>query len=291
MMNGCQFDHVAVIGYGVVTGEVLKSVHNNASRYGYTDEYIEYEVYPFNTAKKFAGAAGIRWNVIEDKKKLTDYFEELLTKKTLIISPSNNYLFPAKIISNRNAKIINFHNALLPDLPGRNAPSWAIYEGKDYTGITWHYVAEDIDTGDIIVQKKCKISADTKAYELVAMQMKMAADAFIECYESVLTGTVQTRKQHIDANRKLYKSYEIPGGGYFNLDDPPEKIYRLLRSMDYGKNDIFPLPRSMKDGRVIQIKRYKKVPVSDVAERQDRIYLPMDAENRLMLRYETVDSE
>ena len=35
-MSECQFDHVVVIGYGVVTGEVLKTVyslvHNEADR-------------------------------------------------------------------------------------------------------------------------------------------------------------------------------------------------------------------------------------------------------------------
>ena len=42
-MSECQFDHVVVIGYGVVTGEVLKTVYSLASKYGYTYEYIEHE--------------------------------------------------------------------------------------------------------------------------------------------------------------------------------------------------------------------------------------------------------
>ena len=41
-MSECQFDHVVVIGYGVVTGEVLKTVYSLASKYGYTYEYIEH---------------------------------------------------------------------------------------------------------------------------------------------------------------------------------------------------------------------------------------------------------
>ena len=32
-MSECQFDHVVVIGYGVVTGEVLKTVYSLASKY------------------------------------------------------------------------------------------------------------------------------------------------------------------------------------------------------------------------------------------------------------------
>lgn len=288
-MSECQFEHIVVIGYGIVTGEVLKTVHELALRYGYTDEYIEYEVHPFNTAKKYADAEGIKNNTIEDKKELTNYFEEVLKEKTLIISASNNYIFPARVVLNDNATIINFHNALLPELPGRNAPSWAIYEGKDYTGITWHYVTEGVDAGDIIIQKKCEITEDIKAYELVAVQMRLAGEAFNECYESVLMNCSIRNKQVVDPDRRLYRSNEVPGNGHFNLDDSPEEIYRLLRALDYGKNDIFPLARTQKDGLNIQIRRYKKVSNTDIDERPDRIYIPCDNENQLMLRYETID--
>lgn len=288
-MSECQFEHIVVIGYGIVTGEVLKTVHELALRYGYTDEYIEYEVHPFNTAKKYADTEGIKHNTIEDKKELTNYFEEVLKEKTLIISASNNYLFPARIVLNDNATIINFHNALLPELPGRNAPSWAIYEGKEYTGITWHYVTEGVDAGDIIIQKKCQITANIKAYELVAVQMRMAGEAFSECYESVLMDCATRNKQVVEPGRRLYRSCEVPGNGCFNLKDSPEKIYRLLRALDYGKNDIFPLVRTQKDGIDIQIRRYKIVSVADIDERTDRIYIPYDNESQLMLRYETID--
>lgn len=288
-MSECQFEQVVVIGYGVVTGEVLKTVHEYTSKYGYTAEYIEHEVHPFNIAKRVATAERIKCSIIEDKKALTEHLEKLLEKKTLIISASNNFLFPAKIILSKNATIINYHNALLPEFPGRNAPSWAIYEGRKNTGITWHYVTEGVDTGDIIIQKKCEIYADIKAYELVAVQMHIAGEAFNECYKSVLLDCATRRKQIVIADRKLYKSYEVPGNGFFFLDDSPEEIYRLLRSLDYGKNRIFPPARTKKDGVDIHIKRYKKLLATDIAERPDRIYIPIDNEYQLMLSYETYD--
>ncbi len=51
------------------------------------------------SAKKLAEAEGIPYNILQDKKDLTRYFEELLMKKTLIISASNNYLFSRKKLS------------------------------------------------------------------------------------------------------------------------------------------------------------------------------------------------
>lgn len=281
------FKHIIVIGYGVITERVLSYVDDCANKYGYHITYIEHEIYPFNVAKKYAESNDIDYRVIEDKSNLTDYFlEQARKERVLIISASNNYLFPIKIVDNLNTRIINFHNALLPNLPGRNAPSWAIYENYLKTGITWHYVASGIDDGDIIIQKECFLTDDIKAYELVAMQMGLASEAFGEVFEDVLNETVKTKKQILEKKRRVYKSQEVPGGGTFNIDDNVDDIYRLLRAMDYGKVAIFSLPKTFYNGKAISIKRYKKMDVSDKCKANDKIYLPYGKDKLLMLKYE-----
>ena len=150
MLHG-MFEHICVIGYGVVTGAVLKTVHMLSDKWGYSFEYIEHEVHPFNLADKYAKSNEIESHCIEDRNELLRYFLNRANKRTLIISASNNFLFPDTLTDNPNITIINFHNALLPELPGRNAPSWAIYLGKNKTGITWHYVTKGVDEGDIII--------------------------------------------------------------------------------------------------------------------------------------------
>lgn len=290
------FKQVIVIGYGFIAGEVLKDVYKKSLQSGYIVEYIEHEVYPFNQAKKYAEAEKIEYHVIENKTELLEYFMGKTATKTLIISASNNFIFPSEMVSNENITIINFHNALLPDLPGRNAPSWAIFEGRDKTGITWHYVTKDIDAGDIIIQKECKINDDIKAYELVSEQMRLALEAFRECYDEIIHGMVQAQKQIVSGARRVYKSYEIPADGMFDLTDSAQYIYRLLRAMDYGKNDIFPMPVTEYKGNRIRIRRYKKIKKDQAAEGEDRIYLTLDNEYLLMLRYDiaqdsTVSSE
>ena len=61
--------------------------------------------------------------------------------------------------------------------------------------------------------------------------MRLAGEAFDECYESVLMNHATRKKQVIEKGRKIYKSYEIPGNGCFNLDDSPKEIYKLLREI------------------------------------------------------------
>ncbi len=281
-----KFGHVIVIGYGSVTKDVLETIHNLSEKYNYTLEYVEHEVYPFNVAMKYADANGIERKTTEEKSELKSYFLQKAGEgKLLIVSASNNYLFPAELIEKENVTIINYHSALLPEFPGRNAPTWAIFEGAKKTGITWHYVNEGVDTGKIIIQKECEITESTKALDLVITQMKMASEAFDECIEDVLSERVNPILQPEIPDRRVYKSKEIPGNGAFSTDDNPDYIYRLLRSTDYGKTDVFPAPRSCYNGKEIVIKRYKIVSLEDVQEKENTLFLPMEDDKFLMLKY------
>lgn len=286
-MSKMIYERIIVIGYGVVTGEVVQYVIDKKEQYNYTITYIEHEVHPFNNAKKIAINNEIEYLKLEDKTELTEYLLNQ-NENVLIISASNNYLFPKELVDKPNTTIINFHNALLPKYPGRNAPSWVIFDEQRETGITWHYVTSGIDEGNIIIQKKCEISEDIKAYELVSMLMHLASEAFKECLDLVVCDQVVSRKQDFSDERKIYKSWEVPGNGTFELSDNPKYIYRLLRSMDYGKNDIFPAVTTKHNGNMIRIRRYKVV----LAEKQkdmDRIInISIDRQRVLQLKYDMV---
>ena len=86
--------------------------------------------------------------------------------------------------------------------------------------------------------------------------------------------------------RGIYKSYEVPGEGKLNLDDSPEYIYRLLRSIDYGKNRIFPYAQTVFNNRVVSIKRYKLVNKNVYNKRDEHIYIDYDDERYLVLKYD-----
>ena len=46
---------------------------------------------------------------------------------------------------------------MLPFYRGRNPINWAIINGEKFYGVTIHFVDKNIDTGDIILQKKYRI--------------------------------------------------------------------------------------------------------------------------------------
>lgn len=53
--------------------------------------------------------------------------------------------------------MINVHPSLLPDLKGLNAVERALEEGRTETGVTVHYVTEEVDSGPVISQERVSI--------------------------------------------------------------------------------------------------------------------------------------
>lgn len=283
------YREIIVIGYGKITGEIIKYVYQRQKEYGYSIEYIEYEEEPFGATRGICNELGITCHRIEDKKELTDYFLSM-EDRCLIVSASNNYLFPVEIAENPQYTVINFHNALLPKFPGRNAPTWAIFENEEETGITWHYVTGRVDGGDIIIQKKCSISQDIRAYELAERLMRLAFEGFSEKFDEILEERVIVTKQQIAGARRLYRSTDKPGDCTFQMEDTPEYIYRLLRAVDYGKYGIFPPVTAVYKEKKIKIIRYRKVPGQMIDERAGRLYLPLGSEFSLMLSWAEISS-
>jgi len=63
-------------------------------------------------------------------------------------------------------RILNIHPALLPAFRGTNAIERALKYGCKLTGVTVHFVNEQIDAGPIILQKSIKIKEGTALEEL-----------------------------------------------------------------------------------------------------------------------------
>lgn len=278
------YERIIIIGYGQIANDVLIFVHGRQKNYGYYLEFIEHDVYPFNTIEQICRENRVPFKQIVDNSELALYLSAL-HETTLIISANNNYLFPKELVQKENITIINFHNALLPNYPGRNATTWVIYRGEKETGITWHYVTEGVDEGDIIIQKSCGIEEDMKAYELAGILMQLAFDGFMKIFDMVFNGTANRRPQCFVKNRKVYNSKEIPGNGKFNVTDEPQYIYRLLRSVDYGKTDLLPHMRTTYHGEEIEVLRYMKVNKEKVTEGRNLLYLPLDENIMLKLKY------
>ena len=70
----------------------------------------------------------------------------------LIISAAYPQIFSKRLISAPIRGAVNFHPSLLPKFRGAHPHYWAIVRGEKESGLTAHFMTEQIDDGDIIAQ-------------------------------------------------------------------------------------------------------------------------------------------
>jgi len=81
-------------------------------------------------------------------------------KVDLIVLAGWMRIITPKLIDAFPNKIINIHPSLLPKYKGLNVIERALDSDDVFTGCTVHYVTEELDSGDIICQRKVPIYDD-----------------------------------------------------------------------------------------------------------------------------------
>ena len=286
------FHTVVVIGAGKVARGCLSTLIK-------TDRRKQFNQLVFIENGSILGTNMAQWCENNDisfilpssSKSITTWFAQK-KDNTLVISAANYYIFPVSIVSKNNIFIVNYHDALLPAYPVRNAITWAIFRGENMTGVTWHMVNAGIDTGDVIAQRTINIDDDTKAYELLQKSFYEACICFESFVDDLLLWRIHASKQQSMKNRKVYLSSEVPNNGIVDLSWQSSEIYRLLRSLDYSGLNIMPPPKvyiNEQERTVVQYSKISKDKSNDVISalmprRNDFLLLNLSVDYNLLIK-------
>ncbi len=85
----------------------------------------------------------------------------------------------------------NLHASLLPKYRGAAPINWAVINGETETGVTTFFLKHEIDTGDIIQQRKIAIADDDNVGIVHDKLMVMGAEMVIETVDAIIDGTVK----------------------------------------------------------------------------------------------------
>lgn len=159
------------IADGTITDtEIVKVISNNPG------------VYALERAQK----AGIPACVLSPKSYETrEQFNEALlqalleTKADLVVLAGCLVAIPQQVVEAFRGRIINIHPALIPSFCGKGYYGLRVHEkvlerGVKVTGATVHFVDEDLDHGQIILQKAVEIPDGITAKELQQKVMEEA---------------------------------------------------------------------------------------------------------------------
>lgn len=124
---------------------------------------------------------------------------------------------------------LNIHPSLLPYYKGSAPVQWTIIRGEKETGISFLFMSEKIDSGDIILQKKVNILPGENYLELSNRLSIQSAEMLPDILDSLKKGN--------------YKKYSQAEGEYFYA----RKICKDDCRIDWSKTgkDIFNLIRGI----------------------------------------------
>ncbi len=131
-----------------------------------------------------------------DKVKGNDEFISLLKEinPDAIIVAAYGKILPSDILDIPALGCINIHGSLLPKYRGAAPIQRAVMEGETETGVTLMYMAEGMDTGDMIAKAKTEVGLKTSD-ELFKELSEMGSNLLLEYLPKIENGTAPREKQ------------------------------------------------------------------------------------------------
>lgn len=151
-----------------------------------------------------------------------------------VFSIANLKILTPEVIALGRKGAVNFHDGPLPRHAGLNAPVWALLDGEPTHGITWHLIADGVDTGDILVHRHFDLSPDDTALTLNTKCYEAGLTSFPDLL-SELTGGMPNRHAQDMSQRSYHALTDRPeANGLLQFDQPADAVLRMIRALDHG---------------------------------------------------------
>jgi formyltetrahydrofolate-dependent phosphoribosylglycinamide formyltransferase len=142
-----------------------------------------------------AEAAGIATEVVawdDDRERSTEATCEVAARhgaRALVLAGFMRILAPLALDRFPGA-IVNTHPALLPSFPGAHAVAGAIAHGVKLSGVTIHFVDEEVDHGPIIAQEAVAVGPDDDETALQARIQQVEHRLFPQVVDALARGAI-----------------------------------------------------------------------------------------------------
>ena len=168
--------------------------------------------------------------VIQPKRIKEDYEEIIALNPDIIITCAYGQIIPKELLDYPRFGCINVHASLLPKLRGGAPIQRAIMNGYKKTGITIMYMAEKMDSGDIIDSREVEIK-DTDNYKMLHDRLSvLGSELLIETLSKILRNdisTIQQNEEEVTYGFNITKEDEK-----INFSNSKVNIYNQIRGLD-----------------------------------------------------------
>ncbi|MBQ9861121.1 MAG: methionyl-tRNA formyltransferase [Clostridia bacterium] len=118
----------------------------------------------------------------------------------VIVVVAYGKILPQAVLNMPPHGCINVHASLLPRYRGAAPIQWAVLNGEQESGVTTQYMAEGIDTGDMLLKSTCPITEDMTAGELHDALSVQGAALLSDTLKALENGTLTRTPQTGESN-------------------------------------------------------------------------------------------
>jgi methionyl-tRNA formyltransferase len=230
-----------------------------------------------SAVKKYATANGLR---VLQPPKLKDplFIEELRSLQADLQIVVAFRMLPEIIWNMPVMGTINVHASLLPKYRGAAPINWAIINGEQISGVTTFKLTHEIDTGNILLQKKITIHDKDTAGDLHDKLKDLGAELLIETIDGLFDGKLHEQPQDLNiptvhAPKLFTETCRI------DWNKSVDEVYNLIRGLA-----PFPGAFTELNGKIFKIYRADKYNTLNSA-------LPgeLETDNKTYLRFACAD--
>lgn len=126
---------------------------------------------------------------------------------------------------------LNVHGSLLPQYRGAAPINRAVMNGETATGVTTFLLKQEIDTGDILLQRKIMIGADENAGSLYDRMKIEGAELLIETLAALAKNNLTPQPQNIPESEVKHAPKIFTEDCKIDANAPAKTVNNLIRGL------------------------------------------------------------
>ena len=187
--------------------------------------------------------------VYQPKTLRSEEFASLLDEiaPELIVVVAFGKILPKNVLDYPKHGCINVHGSLLPEYRGAAPMQRAIIDGKKVTGVTTMYMAEGLDTGDMLLKSEAEILPNDNFEDIHDKLGVVGAETLLRTLDSIKKGTLKPEKQ--DDSLSTYAAKIEKSDCLINFEKDANTVHDLIRGLS-------PIPLSFThtpDGKLLKV--------------------------------------
>ncbi len=166
----------------------------------------------------------------------------------MIVVAAYGKILPKNVLDYPKYGCINVHGSLLPKYRGAAPIQRALIDGETETGVTIMYMAEGLDTGDMLYKTVVPIAEDDNFETLFDKMAASGARALMAAIPAIVNGTVVPEKQ--DDRLSTYAAKIEKADCALDFTGTAREVHNRIRGLS-----PFPLSSTVRGNTVLKLVR------------------------------------